>query len=230
MSNILLVSGTDTGVGKTHVACALIAGMVMRGREVGVCKPVESGVEGGPRPAAFPPGSDAARLVEAAGGEQSVEDVLPWAFALPAAPSAAARVEGHTLDTDALVAQLRARAAAHDVLVVEGAGGLLVPIAPGFTYVDLARALDAQVLLVARTGLGTLNHTALSVAALRAAEVPLVGVVLNAVHEPVSASDRENLAELPALIDAPILAELPHGEEPELAESWIDEVLEALTG
>ncbi|GJM21534.1 MAG: ATP-dependent dethiobiotin synthetase BioD [Planctomycetota bacterium] len=230
MSQILLVSGTDTGVGKTYVACALVEGLVMRGREVGVCKPVESGVDGGPHPNTFPVGSDAELLAAAAGGAQPVEQVLPWALSLPAAPSAAARVEAQAIDTQALVAHVRELAAQHDVLVVEGAGGLLVPIAPGFNYLDLARELGAQLLLVARTGLGTLNHTALSVAAARAADVPVIGVVLNAVDGPVSPSDRENLAELPALVDAPILAELPHAEPPEPAESWIDEVLEALLG
>lgn len=230
MGAILFVTGTDTGVGKTRVACALTEGFAMRGRVVGVCKPVETGVSGGPRPTELPPGSDAAALAAASNAEQSPADILPWAFALPAAPSAAARVEGTAVDVPALVAHLRAQVALHDVLIVEGAGGLLVPIAPGYDFLDLARELQASVLIVARTGLGTLNHTALTLAALRRAELPVVGVVLNSPDGPVSPSDRENLAELPALIDAPILAELAHAEALEPAEAWIDEVLEALLG
>ncbi|RKY20707.1 MAG: dethiobiotin synthase [Planctomycetota bacterium] len=207
----LLIGGTDTGVGKTYVACALARGLVQLGLQVGVMKPCETGVPGG-RPGApglLPQGSDADRLVRASGCVSSSELVRPYAYPLPAAPAVAARQAGSAIETRVLDKAFAALREAHDVLLVEASGGLLVPLAPALTVVDLAARWRLPLLLVARTGLGTLNHTALSLRAAHAAGLRVLGVVLSSPDGAPSESERQNLEALESLISAPVLMELP---------------------
>src|SRR5918912_1688031 len=168
----LFVTATDTGVGKTEVACAIVRAARAGGVDVGAMKPAQSGhVAGEP--------SDAARLAQAAGGADPAELVCPYTFAAPLAPAVAARLAGVEVSFGRILDAARALAARHAALVVEGAGGLLVPLTERETYADLAGALGLPVLVVARAGLGTVNHTALTVEALRARGLALAGVVLN---------------------------------------------------
>lgn len=212
----LLIGGTDTGVGKTHVACALARGLVLSGRQVGVMKPCETGVPDGKpgAPGLLPEGSDADRLVRASGCVSASELVRPYAFPLPAAPTVAAAAARSTIDPAVLDRAFAALRSAHDVLLVEAAGGLLVPLAPMLSFVDLAARWNLPVLLVARTGLGTLNHTALSVRALHAAGLRVLGIALSSPDGEPSESERLNLDALEGLVAEPVLAELPHGAEP----------------
>ncbi len=218
----VLVTGTDTGVGKTRVTVSLGAALVRSGVSVGVMKPCETGIDpelgpardGEGTAARFASGSDAALLAAAVGCTDDAGDVRPYAFPLPAAPSVAARAAGATIDPAQLMAAHDRLAARHELVLLEGAGGLLVPLARGFGFADLARELRAGVLVVARTGLGTVNHTALTVGAVRAAGLPLIGVVLNSPDGPVSASDRRNLESLADVDEVPVLAEFPHAGEP----------------
>lgn len=207
----VLITGTDTGVGKTRVATWLARALADEGQRVAVMKPCETGVpsEG------LPADSDAARLLAASGCAAGLETVRPYAFPLPVAPSVAAREAGATIDQDLLDRSYERLRRDHDVVLVEGAGGLLVPLAPCLTFADLAARWRLPVVVVARTGLGTLNHTALTVRAARSAGLRVLGVVLNAVDEPVSDSDRHNLSDLERLAAAPVLAELPHGRLPD---------------
>lgn len=212
----LFITGTDTGVGKTHVGCLLARGLADAGLSVGVMKPCETGVERGPN-GDLPEGSDAALLAGAAGCDAAPGTILPYAFALPAAPSVSAAHEGCEIDRERLdLAQAELRES-HDVLLIEGAGGITVPLTAGFTFLDLAAHWGLPVLIVARTGLGTLNHSVLTERAARAAGLRVMGIVLNAVDGPVSASDRANLEPLGELLAAPILCEFGHGESSDSA-------------
>jgi dethiobiotin synthetase len=226
----LLITGTDTGVGKTWVSCHLARALVDAGLSVGVMKPCETGMAGGPRPDALPASSDARQLFEASGCKAPVGDVLPYLFKLPAAPSVAALEEGVAVEMSELEAAFGRLNEAHDVVLVEGAGGLRVPLSPGLDYVDLARQLDLEVLVVARTGLGTVNHTALTEQALVAADRAPLGIVLNSPTSEVSGSDRLNLGALAHTICTPVLAELPYGEAPpaRIMRPVVDAVCEAL--
>ncbi|MCB9897360.1 MAG: dethiobiotin synthase [Planctomycetes bacterium] len=207
----LLVTGTDTGVGKTHVSCALLAALRAAGLRPAAMKPCETGVAASDADA-LPAGSDAARLLAASGSSAIARDVRPYAFAEPSAPLAAARAAGASIDPRVLDAAFGRLVDAHDLVLVEGAGGLLVPLTEALDFAALARRWDLAVLVVARTGLGTLNHTALTVRAARTARLDLIGVVTNAVDGDVSASDRSNLGLLEALLDGiPHLGEVPHG-------------------
>lgn len=211
----LFVVGTDTGVGKTRVASALARKLIRDGRHVGVLKPVATGAT---CVAGRWQSEDAERLIEAIGGGVTVERVAPIVFEEPLAPSVAARRAGSLLTQDtveAAVAQaLHWWAERAEVMVVEGIGGLLCPLAEGTTLADLAIALDYPLVIVARRGLGTLNHTLLTVEAARLRALRIAGLVLNSPDPPTGSAAESTSAEelarrLPGLA---ILAELPHGE------------------
>ncbi len=199
----LFVTATDTGVGKTEVACALVSGARAAGLDVGAMKPAQSGVTPG-QP------SDAERLREAAGGADPLELVCPYRFEPPLAPGVAARLAGVEISLPRLVEVARALASRHAALVVEGAGGLLVPLTPSQTYADLAVALGLPVLVVARAGLGTVNHAALTVEALRARGLTVAGLVLNRTGPDDDPSVPYNAAEIERLTGARVLASLPY--------------------
>lgn len=205
------VTGTDTGVGKTVVACTLVGALREAGRDVGVMKPAETGVgAGGPL--------DALALREAAGSTDALDEVCPVQLALPAAPSVAAADEGASVDLARIRKAFDALAARHDCMVVEGAGGLLVPLAPGFTMADLAAELTLPVLLVARAALGTINHTLLSLEAIEGRGLSLAGVVVSHAGGALSDADAKNLAALREALGPRLLGEVPPLDAPEAAE------------
>ncbi|HET9553903.1 MAG TPA: dethiobiotin synthase [Anaeromyxobacteraceae bacterium] len=199
----LFVTATDTGVGKTEVACALVAAAREDGLDVGAMKPAQSGLEPGVA-------SDADRLRQAAGDADPMELVCPYAFAPPLAPGVAARLAGVEISLGRIVEAARALAARHAALLVEGAGGLLVPLTPKESYADLAVALGLPVLLVARAGLGTVNHVALTVEALRARRLQIAGLVLNRTGPDDDPSVPHNALEIEKLTGIAPLATLPY--------------------
>jgi dethiobiotin synthetase len=211
----ILVTGTDTGVGKTVVACAVAAGLVERGVAVAVWKPVETGVAGAP-----PEGTDAERLARASGRMDPIDAICPYRFHAPLAPAIAARLEGTTVDVDRLGRLYAQRAQEAEIVVVEGAGGLLVPLADRVTYVELARRLGLPLVIVVPNRLGAINHAALTARVAAVEGLAVVGFVLNAPHpragSPASgspppddpaATNRDAIVELTGL---PCLGELPH--------------------
>jgi dethiobiotin synthetase len=189
-------------VGKTVVACALLRALRARGIAVGGMKPVETGVgPAGPL--------DAIALRDAAGGKDALEEVCPERFALPAAPRVAAEHEGRSVDMTRIKDSYDALSARHPFLVVEGAGGLLVPVTPGVDIADLARELGLPILLVARGALGTINHTRLSLEALATRGLALAGVVISHGSGPLTAADQWNLDELRQALGPRLVGEIP---------------------
>lgn len=194
----LLVTGTSTDVGKTVVTAALAA--VAPG-PVAVCKPGQTGV--GPDE----PG-DLAEVVRLAGPVTTRELAR---YPDPLAPDTAARRAGlPLLELDAVVAAVHELASSHPTVLVEGAGGVLVRLG-AFTLLDVAVALGAPVLVVAAAGLGTLNHTELTVRALRAAGVSCPGVVVGSWPTEPDLASRCNLTDLPAVTGVPLLGVVPAG-------------------
>jgi dethiobiotin synthetase len=198
----LFVTATDTGVGKTEVTCALLREARARGRDVVGMKPAQSGVVPGEP-------SDAERLRDACGGVEPLEVICPYTFGPPLAPAVAARLEGKELSLERIVEGARALAARHEAVLVEGAGGLLVPLTARETYADLARALGLAVLVVARAGLGTVNHTALTVEALRARGLAIAAIVLNRAVAADDASVPHNAGEIARLTGLAPVVVLP---------------------
>jgi dethiobiotin synthetase len=189
-----LVSATDTGVGKTVLAAALIAALRARGERVVALKPAVTGLD---EPE---PGVPADHELLGACAGMSPALVAPHRFGPAASPHLAARLAGLTIDVPALVAAARATAA--DALIVEGVGGLLVPLAPGWDVRAFAAALGLPVVIAARPGLGTINHTLLTLEAARAAGLDVRAVVLTpwpAAPSLVERSNRETIAELGGL-------------------------------
>jgi len=164
----LFISGTDTGVGKTWVACRLAEWGKAQGWRVGVLKPAESGG-----------GGDARALIRASGRRLPLDLVRPYSFKRPLAPAVAAEAEGRRVRLGPIRKALVEVAGQSDWTLVEGAGGLLVPYAPGLDGAGLAARLGLPVLLVARAGLGTINHSLLSVEAARRRGLRVLGVLLN---------------------------------------------------
>ena len=214
----LFVPGTDTGVGKTFVACALAAALRERGRRVAVMKPVETGVVGTPE--------DALRLREAAGDPAPLDEVCPYRLRAPLAPSVAARLEGVTIDVERLAMLVRRRSAEADVLLVEGAGGLLVPIIGRTTWLDFARDLGLPLLIVAANRLGTINHCALTARTAAAAGVQVRGFVLSQPEATIDPSVATNATEIAQLSGLRCLGTLGHHERWE--DSGLNSALEML--
>jgi dethiobiotin synthetase len=199
----LFVTGTDTEAGKTVVAGAILAALRARGERVAAFKPVVTGTDG-PPDRDWPP--DHELLARAAGSTPAA--VAPHTFGPAVSPHLAAAQAGRRLDPEELVAGARAAAATADLLVVEGVGGLLVPLTEEFLVRDLALALGLPLVVVARPGLGTINHTLLTLEAARAAGLDVAAVVLTPWPVDPSAIERSN-AQTIARLGAIEVATLP---------------------
>jgi dethiobiotin synthetase len=181
----LFITGTDTGAGKTVLSAALLAAMTAAGERVHAHKPVVTGLE---EPSSSWP-ADHELLASAA--DMTPEDVAPLRYGPAVSPHLAAQLAGERIDPATLLAA--AQAAAKDTtLIVEGVGGLLAPLADGYTVCDLAAALGLPVLIAARPGLGTINHTLLTLRAAGAAGLDVRAVVLTPWPEDPSALERSN--------------------------------------
>ncbi len=198
----LFVTATDTGVGKTEIACALLASARAGGLDAVGLKPAQSGAALGER-------SDAERLRDACGAAEPLDAICPYSFAAPLAPAVAARVERREISFVRVLEAARALAARHAAIVVEGAGGVLVPLTERETYADLAAALALPVVVVARAGLGTVNHTALTVEALRRRGLALAAIVMNRTVPDDDPSVPHNAGEIARLTGIAPVAVLP---------------------
>ncbi len=203
----IFVTGTDTGVGKTVISASLAAYLsVKRKLDVGVMKPFESGIETVGEKLA----GDAWILREAAGARDEMGEINPYVFKAPLAPEAAASMEKRAIDIEFVTALHGRLVERHDTVVVEGAGGLLVPITEGFFYADLIRSWKVPVIIVSRLGLGTINHTMLTERYLRSAGTEVLGVILNDTQGMNDPASRTNQGMLEKYLDVPILGVFPH--------------------
>lgn len=208
----LFITGTDTGVGKTVVTSSIAAYLSLREKmSVGVMKPFESGLPKSGDKDIFP--RDAVCLKEASGSSNDLEnDINPYTFEAPLAPEIAADMEQIQIDMDMVDRVFNNLKKQHDILVIEGAGGVLVPIIKDYFYVDLMRRWDAPVLIVSRLGLGTINHTLLTSAFLQSRGVKVVGVVLNDSEGVDNIAARTNPDVLRRYLNVPILGVFPYAE------------------
>ncbi len=190
----LAVVGTDTGIGKTVITAGLVAAFRAAGQDARAIKPAQTGY----------PEDDDARFVAEACDSDSVA-VRLRTQSEPLAPAVAARRSDDPIEYDSLLADTREAVADSEVGIVEGAGGLRVPLSndPPREIIDLVADLSIPAVVVARSGLGTLNHTALSVDALRQRDVPVAGVVLNQ-YDGATVAERTNPGELERMCDCPV--------------------------
>jgi dethiobiotin synthetase len=199
----VFITGTGTEVGKTVVAATIARTLAAAGRTVAVFKPVVTGL-------AEEGEADHQLLRRAAGSEQSDEEIAPYRYGPPASPHLAAALAGEEIEPGRLREAAREAAAGADALVCEGVGGLLVPLSPGYLIRDLAADLGYPLVVVAPPGLGTINHTVLTIEAARAADLEVATVVLTPwPDEPteIERSNRETIASL-GKVDVQALAPL----------------------
>ena len=220
----IFVTGTDTEVGKTLVSCALVHRLRTRHARVVGMKPVAAGTVDTPH---GPDNEDAMAL--RAAGSLAVPRELdnPYCLPLPLSPHLAARAAGQVIDIDVLAERYDRLAALADAVVVEGAGGFLVPLNDTQTGADLAQRLALPVLLVVGMRLGCLNHALLTAEAIRARGLTLAGWVANRVDPRMGAAD-DNVATLQARLGAPLWADVPRMAHPRPEQVvWNDEAARA---
>ncbi len=204
MQAAYFIAGTDTEIGKTHAACALLHACRARGLSAVGMKPVAAGTD------AAGVNEDVAALIAASSIEAPMAEVNPWCFADPIAPHIAAREAGVTMSAAPVLGAFNQLGKRADVVIVEGVGGFLVPLADGFDAADLAVSLALPVILVVGMRLGCLNHALLTQEAIRARGLHLAGWIANRI-DPQMSRFEENLATLQARLDAPLLGVIPHG-------------------
>ncbi len=203
----LFITGTDTGVGKTLVAAALTKALTERGVNVGVLKPAETGVENTEQL-----GPDAQLLKWAAQNKQTDTEISPYRLKTPLAPAVAASREQIRIDYNGLVQQANKTISEHDFSIIEGAGGLMVPLAGGFLMADFARSLNLPLLVVCRPNLGTINHTLLTLFSARNLELPVAGYMLNNMPKEQTAAEETAAHTLASLTTDELLGVLNQEE------------------
>lgn len=219
------IVGTDTGVGKTVVTAAVARWMRHHGVWVGVMKPVETGLPDPARP------SDADRLRQAAGVHDPLDEISPYRFRAPLAALAAARAAGERIDLDRIAAAFHTLAGQYEFMLVEGIGGVRVPLTGSQEVRDLVSLLGLPALVIGRAGLGGINHALLTVEALAHRQVRMLGLVLNqscaqGFSPEAEAQQASTIALLDEMAGVPVIG--PVSYERRLEEQW-DEGLEGLS-
>lgn len=208
---IVFVTGTDTGVGKTWIGCGLVRALRAAGRTVVVRKPAESGCES--RQGVLYP-ADAAALRSAAGSDEPLDRVCPVQLEEPLAPGIAAARAGVIVDPSRIAREIVERSSEADVVVVEGAGGLLVPLWDKYFYADLARDIGASLLVVVGARLGAINQALLTLEAASSRGLVVSGLVVNHADPREDTATRTLVASFRDLTTVPVLASVPYGHDP----------------
>lgn len=205
MAKGIFVTATDTGVGKTVVSAALAALLHRRGVDVGVMKPVTSGcIEQDGKLV-----SEDADILATAAGIPLSNDVAPYLLREPVAPSIAAEKDGVRIEFSRILAAFHRLADEHEFIIVEGAGGLMVPLAGGLLIADLVKLLSLPLLVVARPNLGTVNHTILTCMAAKQLGLDLRGVIVNNFPEHPGLAESTAPHLIDSLSGAPLLGRFP---------------------
>jgi dethiobiotin synthetase len=206
----VFITGTDTGIGKTVVAASLLAAARARGVHAAPMKPVQTGCSGHGRHLRAP---DLDFCLAAADLNPAPEEqrwMCPYRFIPATSPHLAARLRGLHISKETIKANFRKILTKYDAVVVEGAGGVLVPIDGSITMMDVMKTLRIPVILVARAGLGTINHTLLSLAEMRRAKLDVIGIVLvQSTPARRGVIEKDNVRTIARLGGIPILASLP---------------------
>lgn len=207
MAKGIFIIGTDTDVGKTVVAGALAMGLKKIGFSVGVIKPVETGCKKvGKR--LIP--SDAIFLKKASGSRDSLDLINPYRFEKSLAPSVASELEGVRIDISRILKTFDIMKKRHDIVIIEGAGGILVPVYKDYLFLDLIRDLGLPVLIVARPWLGTINHTLLTIRCAQEYGIPVIGFILNYTKDlKQDPSEKTNPLVIKKLSNVPLIGIFP---------------------
>lgn len=196
----IFITGTGTEIGKTVIAGGLAASLKQAGMNVGVMKPISTGDT-----------ADAQFLKHAAQVDDELSSINPIYLRQPLAPSVAARMEGREIDVSCIETAFAELQQKYDFVIVEGVGGIAVPVQEDFLVVHLIKRLQLPILIVAQVGLGTLNHTLLTVAYARQFELQITGIVLNGLcAETAGLAEATNPAEIENLTGVPVIGVVPY--------------------
>jgi dethiobiotin synthetase len=218
----LFITGTDTGVGKTVIAGGLAQSMRDCGIDVGVMKPVASGcktIKGKNI------SEDADFLKRVSGVEDDLAVINPYSLMAPLAPSVAARMEKKIVDFKNIKLSYEKLSRRHELVIVEGIGGILVPLNEREVVADLVRYLHIPLLIVVRSKLGALNHTMLTINCAENLGIEIAGIILNHVEPAHSRIEQSNREELNNFTRIPILGEIPYCELAHVSEGMREETL-----
>ena len=209
--NGFFITGTDTGVGKTVVTACLSLLFKNQGMDVGVMKPIETGVD--PK-CSSTANSDAKFLMKVSGSTDAEEEVCPYRLKIPASPYQASEIAGTPIQPAAILEQLKILQSRHNMMLVEGIGGLLVPITTRYNVADLALEIGLPLIIVSRTLVGTLNHTLLTINAAREHGLKIKGVILNRQEgRDLDEVEKQQGKLIEELSDTPILGTCPNIED-----------------
>lgn len=208
MKKGFFITGTDTGVGKTYVAVGLIRAFRALGYTVCPMKPVETGCKPVNR---RPVPADTRQLIRASGVNEPDDTINPYRFRHPLAPSVAAGIENVIIKKQKILAAYRSLSKRYDMMIVEGAGGIMVPVCKKYLFLDLVRDLRLPIVIVSRPGLGTINHTLLTVETARNRGLALAGVIINYSNPARKGfAERTNPHVIEALGGVRVLGIVPH--------------------
>lgn len=212
MGNAWFITGTDTNVGKTFVSTGLSMAFVRRGLSAGVMKPVETGC---PTVGSVLAPDDAIALKEASGSKDPIDLINPFRFAPALAPLIASETEGRLIEPALIKSAFDLIRKSHDATIVEGAGGLLVPVTHDMTMAGIVRLLDIPIIIVAAQRLGVINQTAMTVECAKARGLSIAGIILNSLSEPDpdDISIKYNASAIERLTGVKILAEIPYNKK-----------------
>ena len=217
MNKAIFITGTDTGVGKTYVAVGFIRALREKGLSVCPLKPVETGcrVKNGD----LVP-QDTRRLVRASGVQEPIGLINPFRMRSPLAPAVASEVEGIAIDKKRIISSYTRMRRKYDFTVVEGAGGIMVPVRGNYLFLHLIGDLNIPLVIVARAGLGTINHTLLTIASAMNEKLNVLGVVINyAVKKRKGLPEKTNPAVIEKLGGVPLLGTVPYLKDSSSARS-----------
>ncbi len=205
MGKCIFVTGTDTDVGKTVIVACLSSSLIRAGKKVTVYKPVQCGdlLKGNLK-------SPDLALVKELSGISDEDLVNDFSFSLAASPHLAAEHDNTKVDIETIKNHTKSLLKSYDVVIIEGAGGLIVPLTRTYTILDLIEDLSVPVLIVSRASLGTINHTSLTINALKALEIPILGVILNYFKGGIIEEDNKKI--ISTLNNVPILGIIPFSE------------------
>ncbi|MDQ0216930.1 ATP-dependent dethiobiotin synthetase BioD [Peribacillus cavernae] len=201
------VTGTDTGVGKTTISCGLAAVLKEKKIDVGVFKPLLSGIS------RDHPESDTSLLKQMSQTSLSYEDITPFSFKEPLAPYVAGKLEGKVVDIEDVLYRWERIREIHEYFIVEGAGGISVPLGENFLVSDLIKALQLPIVIVARPNLGTVNHIFLTVQYAKSIGLKIAGIVINGISDHPDIAEKTNPKLIEELCDVPILGITPKLKE-----------------
>jgi len=210
MGRGIFITGTDTGVGKTFVTAGLIGAFRKMGFTVCPMKPLETGCR--IKDGSLVP-EDALKLIEASNTEESLEIINPYRFRFPLAPAVAAELEGDKIYKKKLFSSYNYLSGKYEIIIVEGAGGIMAPVYKKYLFLDLVEELGIPLIIISRPILGTINHTLLTIEAVRGRGVDVIGVIINyAMRIKKGLAEKTNPDMIERLGGVPVLGIVPYSE------------------